>query len=330
MKILVTRKNNHHLKRCFFITVLVLVAGLLPLHSQMTRNVKRPKITGVAHAAFFVKNIDQARAFYKDFLGYAEPYSLKKNNSDELALTYIKINDRQVIEIFPERDAGSDRLYHFAIETDDAEGMRQYLASKGVKVPEKTPAGRTGNLNYFVTDPNGIICEIVQYTPNGRTIQNFGKDMPYTRISDHMSHVGIMVANLDSAMKFYHDILGFKEIWRGSSNGTMLSWVNMKAPEGDDYIEFMLFEKEPLTDRKGTMNHICLVVDDVAASGKILQSRKLPEGFRIPTEMKTGINRKRQINYYDGDGTRVEIMEPKTIDGLPVPSSNAPAPKLIW
>jgi len=60
MKISIIRKNNHHLKRCFLITILFLIAGLLPLHSQMTRNVKRPKITGVAHAAFFVKNIDHA------------------------------------------------------------------------------------------------------------------------------------------------------------------------------------------------------------------------------------------------------------------------------
>jgi catechol 2,3-dioxygenase-like lactoylglutathione lyase family enzyme len=138
-----------------------------------------------------------------------------------------------------------------------------------------------------------------------------------------------MMGNLDSAMMFYGDILGFKETWRGSSNGTMLSWVNMKVPDGDDYVEFMLYEKAPSVDRMGTMNHICLVVVDVAASGKILQSRKLPDGCKLPTELKTGINRKRQINYYDGDGTRVEIMEPKTIDGLPVPSSTAPAPKFI-
>jgi catechol 2,3-dioxygenase-like lactoylglutathione lyase family enzyme len=205
--------------------------------------------------------------------------------------------------------------------------MRKYLASKGIKVPEKTPTGRSGNLNYFVTGPGGIICEIVQYTPTGWTAKNYGKDLPDTRISKHMSHVGIMVANLDSAMSFYGDILGFTETWRGSSNGTMLSWVNMKVPDGDDYVEFMLYDKQPSPDRMGTMNHICLVVDDMAVSGKILQSRKLPEGCKPLTEMKTGINRKRQINCYDGDGTRVEIMEPKTVDGLPVPSSTAPAPK---
>jgi hypothetical protein len=30
---------------------------------------------------------------------------------------------------------------------------------------------------------------------------------------------------------------------------------------------------------------------------------------------------------YDPDGTRVELMEPRTVDGLPVPSSTAPSPK---
>jgi hypothetical protein len=33
-------------------------------------------------------------------------------------------------------------------------------------------------------------------------------------------------------MKFYGGILGFQEIWRGSKDGKVLSWVNMKVPEG--------------------------------------------------------------------------------------------------
>ena len=43
--------------------------------------------------------------------------------------------------------------------------------------------------------------------------------------------------------------------------------------------------------------------------------------------MKTGVNRKRQINLYDPDGTRVEVMEPDTIDGKPAPNSAAPPPR---
>ena len=42
--------------------------------------------------------------------------------------------------------------------------------------------------------------------------------------------------------------------------------------------------------------------------------------------MRVGRNGRRQINLYDPDGTRVEIMEPRTADGKPVPPSTAPAP----
>ena len=43
-------------------------------------------------------------------------------------------------------------------------------------------------------------------------------------------------------------------------------------------------------------------------------------------EAKVGVNRKRQVNLYDPDGTRVELMETNTIDGKPAPPSTAPPP----
>ena len=69
------------------------------------------------------------------------------------------------------KEAGSDRLYHVALETDDAIGMRNYLAAHGVKVPwRKLASGRIGNLNYFIqVDPNGRNVEIVQYATDGWT-----------------------------------------------------------------------------------------------------------------------------------------------------------------
>src|SRR5689334_11273003 len=86
----------------------------------------RPKITGVAHIALFVHDMDKARWFYKDLLGFGEPYSLNKPDGG-LAMTFIKVNDRQYIELFPETQAGTDRLNHISVETDDAEAMRVYL-----------------------------------------------------------------------------------------------------------------------------------------------------------------------------------------------------------
>jgi catechol 2,3-dioxygenase-like lactoylglutathione lyase family enzyme len=287
--------------------------------------IKRPKILGISHAAFYVTDMAKARAFYEGFLGFASPFSIPRKNGN--SLVWIKINDHQTIELFPASEiaADADRLYHIALEVDDAEAMRLYLRSKGVAVPPKTAIGKIGNKNYFVKDPNGNTVEIVEYLPESWTVREKGKFMPDTRISVHMPHVGVMVGQLDASMKFYGEILGFTETWRGGA-GRMLSWVNLKVPDGTDYIEFMLYNKPPTRENLLTKHHICLEVEDVAKAGEILQGRTLPEGIKPPDAMKTGVNGKRQINYYDSDGTRVEIMEPRTFDGKPVPPSNAPPP----
>ena len=289
---------------------------------------QRPKILGVAHAAFYTKDLDNSRQFFKDFLGYAEPVVLT-NDDGGIALTIIKINDRQFVELFPERREGTNRLYHFAIETDDAEAMRLYLEHKGYKVPETTKKGRVGNSNYFVTDPNGTICEIVQYEPDGMTVKNFGLDMPNTRISTRMSHVGFMVPDLDKALEFYVDVLGFYEVWRGGRDPEKVTWVHLKTPEGNETIELMLYEDEPSWARMGSMNHICLEVKDVFEVEKILAQRTPPLGIREPSQPSVGVNKKRQINYYLIDGTRVEIMEDDTIDGIPAPSSTGTPLKYV-
>jgi len=54
----------------------------------------------------------------------------------------------------------TDRLYHIALETDDADGMRDYLANHSIKVPDHVSRGKIGNLNYFIQDPDGRTVEI--------------------------------------------------------------------------------------------------------------------------------------------------------------------------
>lgn len=287
---------------------------------------QRPPITGVSHLALYVHDIGKSRAFYKDFLGFAEPFSLT-NKDGSLHLTWIKINDRQTLELFPEKEAGSDRLNHLSIETSDAEAMRAYLASRGVKVPEKVGKGRIGNLNFNIADPDGHTVEIVQYAPDSWTSQAKGKFMPDTRISSHMTHAGILVGPLEPAMSFYCGVLGGKETWRGSRDSKQLSWVNVKFPETEDYVEFMLYSELPAPDKRGKQHHLCLVVPDVEKAKALLEPRAARIGYMRSMDIATGVNRKRQLNVWDPDGTRVELMEPRTVDGLPAASSTAPPPK---
>jgi catechol 2,3-dioxygenase-like lactoylglutathione lyase family enzyme len=290
------------------------------------QDVPRPRITGVAHIAIYAADFEKSRAFYHDFLGFEEPYSLAKPDGTP-AMTFFKINERQYIELFPETAPGTDRLNHISIETDNAEAMRQYLASRGVTVPKSAPKGRIGNSNFNVKDPEGHTVEIVQYEPDGWTVREKGKHLGPDRISKRLMHVGIVVTALDPEMKFYTEILGFKEIWRGSSTGTQLSWVNLKVPDGDDYIEFMLFKDAPAPDKRGTAHHLALEVPDMTASVAAVEAKPYRKQYTRPIEAKVGVNRKRQLNLYDPDGTRIELMEWSTIDGKPTPSSQAPPPR---
>src|SRR5216683_7206569 len=114
---------------------LIALLALTPLLIAQQEH-KRPRVLGVAHIALFVSDIEKSRAFYKDFLGFSEPFKLDKPDGS-LSLTFIKVNDRQYIELFPGLEAGADRLNHISIQTDNAEAMRAYLGSRGITVPAK-------------------------------------------------------------------------------------------------------------------------------------------------------------------------------------------------
>jgi lactoylglutathione lyase len=286
----------------------------------------RPRITSLAHVALYVHDIDASRAYYRDVLGYAELAPLQ-NADGSLALTFFKLNDRQYIELFPEREAGGDRLAHIALETDDVEAMRVYLKSRGVTVPEKVNRGRVGNTSFTAKDPDGHIVEFLAYGPDGMMAKAKGSLTAPNRISTSMRHAGILVGSLEAGLTFYRDILGFREIWRGSRDGKTLDWVNLQLPDGDDYIEFMLYGELPAPGKRGSQHHICLVVPDISAAAATIQARAEKAGYARPIETRVGVNRKRQLNLFDPDGTRSELMEPGTVDGTPTPSSQAPPPR---
>jgi lactoylglutathione lyase len=105
--------------------------------------------------AFDVSDLAKARAFYEDFLGFAE-YGVLPGKDGSVRMVFIKINDDQHIELFTDPpSAGDGRLNHVAFYTDNAPQMREYLASRGVKVPERVGKGKTGDLNFEFKDPDG-------------------------------------------------------------------------------------------------------------------------------------------------------------------------------
>jgi lactoylglutathione lyase len=287
---------------------------------------ERPKITGISHVGYFVSDLPKAIWFWHDFLGFDEAYDLKRENGQDVRIAFIKINDHQHIELFNEKPTHPPNMMsHLCFTVDNVEQMRAYLRSKGLDVKQgngnKT---RTGDYAFEIKDPDGMLVEFVQSLPTGMEAQAAGKYLPATRISTSIYHLGFLVGNSEKSIAFYHDILGFKETWRGGSDPNELSWINMQVPDGTDYVEFMLYRSLPKTF--GGKNHIALDVPDLKKSVAILEARPAFKTYGKELNVQVGKNGKRQVNIYDPDGTRVELMEPKTVDGKPVPSSTAPPP----
>ena len=319
-----------NLRRAFKLS---LYAGLLPgilcvaLCANAQSATPRPRITGISHVGYFVSNLPATIAFWHDFLGFDEAYDLKKPGSDETRIAFIKINDHQHVELFNEAPADPrNMMSHICFTVENVEQMRAYLRSQGFEVkPGNGSKTRTGDYAFEIKDPDGTVVEFVQSLPDGLEMKAAGNSLPDTRISTKIYHAGFLVGNSQQSLDFYGKVLGFKETWRGSPTPAELSWINMRVPDGEDYVEFMLYRKLP-TDSWGGKNHLSLEVPDVAKAVGILEARPAFKTYAKPLTVATGINRKHQVNIFDPDGTRVELMESHTIDGKPTPPSTAPPP----
>jgi catechol 2,3-dioxygenase-like lactoylglutathione lyase family enzyme len=307
-------------------TIATICAALLTcaVTLQAQNSPARPQILGISHVGFFVSDLPKALDFWHGLLGYDESYEHK---SPDGSICFLKINDHQFIELFNQQPpARHGYLNHIAFTVSSAEQMRLYLVSRGILDDPKVLKDISGASSVTVSDPDGNLVEFVEPQPDGIEARTAGKFLPATRISDSIYHLGFLVGSSEKSIKFYGDLLGFHEFWRGSSNGTQLSWIDMQVPDGNDYVEFMLYSDLPTPDKRGGQEHISLLVPDVAKSIIVLEARTAFQSYGKPLTPHTGVNGKRQVNLFDPDGTRVELMESETADGKPVPPSTAPPP----
>ena len=282
------------------------------------REATSPRILGISHVALRVSDLARSRAFYEGLLGLSTA-KVDVNGTPRMIVT---VSERQYIELRPVLH-GEDRLLHVALETDDIEGLRKALEDRGLPIPPRSlQKNALGDVELALSDPEG---NEIAFT---RRIARAVPEAPPAGapLSRHILHAGVIATDLAAANRFYGALLGFREIWRGSRSGTELSWTNLQVPDGTEYVELMLFAQKPAAADRGTAHHICLEVSDIEAARARLAERVVALAYSRPLEVRVGTNRKRQLNLYDPDGTRVELMEPGTVDGQPTPSSTAPPP----
>ncbi len=269
------------------------------------------RITGISHVALRVSDLPRSLNFYRDLLGL-EAVATDPDDSSPM----LRINDRQYLELRPGLVPSDDRLDHVAFQVEDVEEARRTVTMLGLSCLERSAV-------CIVEDAEGHDIELMSASSGSAS-----PALPHagaSPVSSRLLHVGLLVGALEESRRFY-ERLGFRETWRGSRSGTELSWTNMQVPDGEDYVEFMLYAVKPSPHERGTQHHVCLQVPDIEAARTLLERRATAAGYSRPLETRIGTNRRRQMNLYDPDGTRVELMEPQTVDGKPVPSSTAPPP----
>ncbi|OLC87807.1 MAG: hypothetical protein AUI53_02470 [Acidobacteria bacterium 13_1_40CM_2_60_7] len=276
-----------------------LLAALLALPSLATDPAPRPPIYSIAFVRLKSSNLEKANAFYGKVLALRNSFSL-----------------RIIAIVQGAPDSSGSLLDAIGFFVENLEQMHAYLTAQGVDCtvvrskPGEVPP-TVSALNAQGT-PGGYPFSLTVSDPEGHKLIFFefplevGGPINPREVSNRLIHAGFVVRNRAAMDRFYKDILGFHVYWHGGRKDDETDWVDMQVPDGTDWIEYML-NVPPNADHRllGVMNHIALGVPDIHAAEKQLRAN----GWNGDEQPKIGRDGKWQLNLYDPDQTRVELME---------------------
>ena len=265
----------------------------------------RPRITGISHIAVYASDPAATDHFYRDIVGAVKLPDPENPKGSRYALSAT-----QFIEVLPlPEGAGINRLDHTAWNTDDAEGLRRYLAARSWKTPPTVEKGADGSVWFTVKDPEGNKVEFVQPPAVLKPLA------APSVIGRHIIHVGFLVHSRVIDAPFCRDLLGFRPYWFGGMVEGKLDWVSQQAPDSHDWVEYMLTSgpsgsgiPPTMTQQNlGVLDHLSIGEASVPQAYKVLADGNRLTG-RHDDQPKIGKDGKYQFNMYDPDGIRIELM----------------------
>ncbi len=289
--------------RHFAVLAAIAVVAAIPTHAESPS--PRPSITGVSHLSVYASDSAKAEYFYVHDLG-----AVKRPDPENATGVRYYFSPIQFVEVLPLPATQADsknRMDHVAFNTADAELLRRYLAAHDVHVPAEVQKASDGSIWFQVEDPEGNHIQFVQPPPHPEAI-------PDNPLSNHIIHVGFIVHNRTAEDAFFLQVLGFRPYWYGGPKGRT-EWISQQVPNGTDWLEYMVVTGPetrgiPSTmsqDTAGVLNHFSLGVFNMEKSVNVLYVEdRLTAKHSDP---KIGADAKWQLNMYDPDGTRAEVME---------------------
>ncbi|MCR8630955.1 VOC family protein [Paenibacillus radicis (ex Xue et al. 2023)] len=275
-------------------------ASFMAIPAEAAKKPTASTIQGIAHMAYNVTSLAKARAFWVDYLGYAEPFAV----SSQVAV--IKINDNQYIELYEgklDSTNGQYQLKNIGYYTTDAAALLAQLKKNGVKVPTSVTTNALGNLSFTVTDPDGHVIEFVQYMSTSLTGKTQGKAMPSTRIFTSIISNGATSKNQLVTNEFLQTKIGFLPNGDSGLNSHLI-----RIPNSDQFYECgVLGPNETLNAATaGKKNQVDLKTDPgmtIQEAVDILKKRDP----KITVDLHYTSGDRWVGNIYDPDGSRVEL-----------------------
>jgi catechol 2,3-dioxygenase-like lactoylglutathione lyase family enzyme len=163
-------------------------------------------VTGIAHIAFRVSDVNREIAFLGK-LGYEQSFAI--SNNGRVAEVFVKINDRQFIELYPQTNPPQPLGWmHVCYEVGDLNTLYSFYNSIGLKMLAVRKAG-AGNLISAINDPEGRVTEFTQYIPGSKHELDQGQHLGPNRVSNQLMGFDLPVKEGAADKEFYTD-LGFE------------------------------------------------------------------------------------------------------------------------
>ncbi len=122
-----------------------------------------------------------------------------------------------------------------------------------------------------------------------------------------LGHVAFRITDLEKALDFYCNKLGFREAFRLEREGEPSPWIVYLQVAPNMFVELFpgAHGDNPPRGQAVGYNHFCLVVDDLAATLRELAAR----GLAITGNPIQGLDTNWQYWLNDPDGNAIELMQ---------------------
>lgn len=224
-----------------------------------------PPLKGIAHIAIRVKDLPASVEFYRK-LGFEQPFAM--NRGDVITQSFIKINDRQYIELYPvtERDTQTGFL-HLCFEGGDLNPIHDYYVAEGLTPIAVRKAG-AGNMLFTLKGPQQYSepqnIEYTEYMPGSRHSNDFGQHLGPDRVGDKMTVVALAMQDPAAARAFYIDRLGFTPSKRNADR------LDLPGGESGEQVEIVSVSE------LGPRSSIVLTTPDLNKAEAQLKRQQVP------------------------------------------------------